>query len=301
MKALVRRSRWWDTSYKGLGDKVNEGVTDALQISDGERALNVLNLCDQSLNEEEVADLQTAFQAVITLTQGKILDRVRGVALLPDDSFKPSDAGGFSKHGRILALNMDSIRSGLAYLKTNPHVQTRYDRYFKNKNVSFMTMLIAHELGHAMDILEVDEAERSGVDPAKAAGRMANQLSGVSYFQSQFGWKNYATEQREFDKEEHWRIDDTEAIECREFPLTSYARTSPEEDYAEAFAVTALGGDMDSAPQRQRVVMQSIQNANGNEWQNGVHVTIQHITPESGKIQATLKPSYKMAAYIKNS
>jgi hypothetical protein len=97
---IAAGGRWFDLA--NIKHIVERGITDALQIQSGGRILDVLNCSGQALSGQEVEDIQTAFQVVYPFTDGKILDRVKGVVL--DNTLK--SRGDFLIQTGILRLNI---------------------------------------------------------------------------------------------------------------------------------------------------------------------------------------------------
>lgn len=292
---LAREARWWASDYANLAEASKEGVTDAVEITDGERVLDILNFSDTPLDDKEVIEFKDALQSVVALSKGKIFNRVAGVALLPAAHFPAGNAASFSTYGRILAVNIDHLREARDFYASHDDRGGRYFRYFDGKEPLYK-IFIAHELGHSLDISSLGESEAMGINSNEAKGRLGTEVSGISAFQNKFGWNKYHTEPGDFIDKHYWQLDDAQASESRERPLTGYANEDPGEDFAETFGVMAAGGDVNSVPGRVRTVLQTIEQASGRPSENASALEAYYQGPSEGvKLKAKFQDEYKVA------
>ena len=298
VNSLAKKARWWETPYKKLDEKVAEGVKERIVVEDGLHSLELFNLHESLLTAKEITNFEQAMAAVVQLSQGKAMDRIKGIVILGADNFPEGVAGSFGSSNRVMTVNLDALRDDQTYIDEHPEISTRYDRFFKGALPSQIEITLAHELGHALDIHTKGEADKLGLDKTSATNGAGQEVQGISAFQNDFGWQLHHVEQRDFDRKNTWKIDDAEAAESRELPLTSYAATAPGEDFAETFAIMALGGDLSSAPTRVRKIHETIAAVEGDYAVRDL--TIKHYdAATSDPITAKLKPTYHAAAYTK--
>jgi len=291
-----RRAAWWSLPLVEMGDAAPTGVADMVRLTYGDDQVDILNFSSQQLSEVEVNDLEVAMRVAIHFTQGKVLDRLNGIALLPASAFRDEMTGRFIEASQAVVLNIEKLREQAAMLAASPDIQKRFARYFPDGGASLLTFIALHEIGHAMDVRRTDEVLQLGVDSVTAVGQAVTRLAIDSHFQTQPGWRQEQAQANGVSATHRWRWDEAGAIEHQEYPMTYYGHESPKEDYAEAFAIAALGGDLTQIPQRQKVMLASIENANG-RIRPEASVAAHHVTESNEPIRAQLKPVYTVAAY----
>jgi hypothetical protein len=235
--------RWWDTDLHDYSEDIRNRLDEVITLSDGERSTQVVNMSGEAMSEDELAELQQTFQAVANFTGGKIFDRIKGIALRRDDRFDQDAAGAYWKSGNVVSINLENSRSRQHALND------RYKPYFDEKNPpSRIALILAHELGHAMDIDLYKDTDDSDL------------VYKTSRFDDKFGW---ALQPGEGD-EKTWAVDEASQVECYEPVPTDYAaENNPAEDFAETFALLALGVDKSRLPQRAMVLAEAIEAAAG--------------------------------------
>lgn len=299
LESLSKRARWWETSYKNLSEKVADGVKERIVVEDQTHSLELFNLHESTLTDKEVQDFEHAMEAVVKLSQGKAMSRIKGIVVLGKESFPEGVAGSFGSSNRILVINLDAMRDDQHYQDDHPEASTRYHRFFRNKATpSVIEIIVTHELGHALDVHKTQEAVNLDLDVSSATVHLGTEVQGVSAFQNSFGWNLHHVERRDYDNSNTWKLDDAKASESGELPMTNYGTTTPGEDFAETFAIMALGGDMSTAPSRERLVHKTIEAIEGEYAVNDLKVSYYN-GQTSEPITARLKPIYKAAAYTK--
>lgn len=244
--AISRHFRWWDVEPNAMKEDAETRLKEVITVTDGTRELDILNCSEAVLTEQEEQELTDAIQEVANFTGSKIFDRVRGVVLRQKDRFGEDDAGAYWMAANIVSINLEAIRA------VNNELSDRYKPFFTNSEnpPSRLAIILAHELGHSMDLnlfndhVEVDEDGRPLL------------RSGASVFDGKFGWE------LDPNGDNVWVNNSGLETECHEEVPTDYAaRTNPNEDFAETFAIMALGGDMTKLTQRQKIVSDTIQSA----------------------------------------
>ena len=254
---ITKHYRWWEGAPRDLDKDVEERLLDQLQIKNDEtgQSVDILNCSAEALTTEEQKLIADTFQAVANFTGGKVFERVRGLVLSQRDRFEGDTVGAYMSYAGIVRINMDQLRE----LSKEAEESSRYDKYLGGGR--FFEAVFAHELGHAMDITSLDQAEKAGI---QTEGKITNAFGGVTHdfslFDEQFGWTGGEVVQDPNQKwVRDWKIDPAHEIECREFSPTNYGTTNPKEDFAETFAIMSLGGKRDSFPLRAAKLAEGLQ------------------------------------------
>ncbi len=247
--------QWWFGSLAETA--VTTKLKEVFRVNDGEKTLDILNCTDEPLPEHEHQAIERTMSAVINFTGGKLLDRVKGVVLVHSDELgKPNASADFDPISGVARINIDEIRSD------EGKVFYRYEPYFRGReDITALEPILAHELGHAMDVRYIEEVEAHGINKDKTqwSAYGGNTHGYFSAFQENFGWESTVVTDEKGLKQNKWNVDVAQEVECREFTPTGYSRISPQEDFAETFAIMALGGNMASMPQRYKKIAETIQ------------------------------------------
>lgn len=277
----IQEGRWW------VGSKAEEAVEtsliEAFRVSEGDKHLDVLNCSDQLLSDLERSSIQKVFNHVANYTGGKIFSRLSGIVLAGNkDGFKDHAAGDHQMFAGTIRLNMDVIRE-----KSDLE---RYKRYFEGIETNWFEVVLAHEMGHAMDIMTFSEAEAHGLDTAHTYGfgGITNDHSAAEVFDR---WiPTVKTDAKTGLTKTQWNY---KMMMRGEAAATDYAKTTPGEDFAEAFAIASLGGDMSKLPERQKMLAKTIMNAEGDGAIGPKKVKFEKLQHEKDLLQkidtATLK------------
>jgi hypothetical protein len=258
--------RWWQNSK--IEDDVQTSLKEVFSLQaqgeNGEkRVLEILNCADSRLTDDEIELVRVTIEQVARFTNGKIYDRINGIVFASDSAFDDHDMGGFQGASGVMCLNLDELR------KAKGMIPPRYLRYFKDRaDVNGMSITLAHEFGHAMDVRSMDEVEAHFIH---RAGRAFMALGGVTLEFSAYdnlpGWKaTRVPEEHGLWDRDHWSYDVTIGDEFGEHPPTSYGHESPKEDFAESFAIAALGGDLSKMRGRAKLVGETIKRAHATEF-----------------------------------
>jgi hypothetical protein len=177
----------------------------------------------------------------------------------------------------------------------------RYKKYFpEDTKVGFLELIVAHELGHAMDIQTIEEADKHFIDKDKYNWMgWSNRTGSFSVFDNKFGWTHTLEKTKEtisgsYDREVEQtvnvhRMDDALETECGEYSPTGYGRTNPKEDFAESFAIAALGGDTARFAGRTKVIADALVQAEGSNLIGPQLVKFSKLNCEDGVYRPTPK------------
>lgn len=269
MKALAKHEGyWWDSSKSK--ELVTSNLKEAFRINEGTRHMDLLNCSDDALTEAERASVEKTFNAVANFTGSKIFSRVKGVIFAPGSEFEGEVAGDIQAAAGVIRMNMDVLRKKDSL--------GRYKEYFADDEVNWFEVVLAHELGHAMDISSIDEADSHGIskDTVEWLG-MFGMTRDFSAFQAIDEWQAHKK-----DGKNHWMIDELAETECRDYAPTNYSLNSPHEDFAETFAITALGGDVSQLPRRSEIISKTMQLAEGRSLIGPKKVELTKLDGEEG-------------------
>ncbi len=258
---------WWNAGHSR--ELIKEGVTEVFRVESGDKSLDILNCTTEALTLNEQQAIQAAMQHVASYTGNKVFDRAAGIILASGDHFQENSAGFYNFMDRTVRVNMDVVRQDAT-------LATRYQKYFADDaNVGFLEVIIAHELGHSMDINTLDEVALHGIDKDSYHWNgFNNRSSDFSVFDDKFGWTHHVekplasdpkypdTPPTEKPQTVH-RINDAMESECGEYSPTGYGRSDPKEDFAESFAIAALGGDTSKFGSRTKVIAEALTLAEG--------------------------------------
>ena len=254
--AIAHYVRWWESATANISQEVESGITDRLVIRNPETEdqLDIVNCTQEALTQEEQAAVLRVMESVANFTGNKIFDRTRGVVLADSKHFNKDALGLHSTYSQgIISINLEDIRQ-LVQNGSKDYVG-RYEQYLPGDSApeDTLAIVLAHELGHAMDIRTTDEARKMGVE---TEGKLTNAMGGMtgdfSLFDEGLGWSDGSVV-FDPDKKTHvrqWKIDPAQEVELREQSPTNYGKLNPREDLAETFAILALGGKRDQLPHR---------------------------------------------------
>lgn len=277
--------RWW--LYRDSLHVLDKAPVQVLRVEESDNHLDVVNSTDSRLSEAEVASVQKVFSTIAALSGGKIFERVRGVMIVPEGVLPENVSGQFNKGTGVLRIGMDILR-----MKND----SRFQKYFKDSDVTRFELTLAHELGHAMDIQSVEEAKAHGIDTeSRNWGHITNFTSDFSAFDDKFGWAHESIiDERGHLSDQHTYTEEG-AIECEEFVPTEYGKTSPREDFADTFAIVCMGGDTSTISQRAEVIKRTLNLAEGEAKIGPKLVTVEEIPALS-----LIKPvsRIKLTAYL---
>jgi hypothetical protein len=278
--ALKRTSRWWETSATSL-QKVDvehtlREVWRTIIHMDNEttEGIDILNCSPEVLSDDEHEAFSDTLHKISNLTEGKIHSRIKGIILCGDGVLDDKSVGEFNHSTGVMLINISEAR------RFKGVMPPRYAPFFAPGDALLpLKILTAHELGHAMDIKTIEEAEAHilDVNPHRRGYRtMApNGIIGASSFDVLPGW-TAAIAKGDYGDTNQWHFNVTEATEFGEAPPTEYAYEEPREDNAESFAIIALGGNTSSMKIRHKLVLQTMELAEGKKLQPH-KVDLQHI------------------------
>jgi len=225
---------WWKRSWI-LKEKAKKPLKERYSLTSGQKSTDLLNFTDQALTDSEIAEITEAVSAVATLTGGRIFNRTNGIALISKDGMGINTAGSFNAYDPVVLVNMDCVRQ-----PTNDSYGPFAAKIYPGKKVTMIQHILAHEYGHSMDLTYLSELEAHGIDQSKV----------------EVGWGDKTGEMCVFK--------DSFSPETDEAGPTRRAREAGEkEDFAESFAIVALGGDISSIPSRYRAIASTIELAEG--------------------------------------
>lgn len=259
---IASHLQWWRRLPSDLRETVESGTKDGLLVKNPESddALEVLNISDQELSFEEQEEITQCLQNIANFTGNKVFERVNGIVLADSSHFDERVLGGhYTYGGGVITINLQELRK-ISEDRANKY-NKRYEKYFENPQ-SPLAITIAHEVGHAMDIINVDEAEKYGVK--NISEKITNAFGGItgdfSIFDDRLGWDGGGLKRDEKDVwTRDWRIDPAQEIELREESPTDYGKKDPKEDFAETFAILSLGGKRSFMPNRLQVLAEGLE------------------------------------------
>lgn len=291
---IAHYTRWWEQATDPIQEAVAAHIEDRLVIRNPEtdEQLDILNTTQEPISEEEQAVIERAVGSVANFTGNKVFERLRGVVLADKSKFGENTWGGHTTYSEgIIMINLEAIRE--AVKNPGPNRFTPYLPEASPLDVRLGTT-IAHELGHAMDIRSLDDADVMGVnDDSKITTAMSGMTNDFSMFDEGLAWddgrvvKNPSTGRYA----RQWKIDPAQEVELREEVPTFYGRNTPKEDFAETFAILALGGDRTNLPRRVQTMADGLQKLHNADLHGPFRLETQHISgdqPLSAKIPAQL-------------
>jgi hypothetical protein len=244
---MTDQNPWWQTN-RLIEARVKTPPSEVYRILTSDGAVDLVNFTQEVVSDEELREISETLRMAIGFTKGKILDRIIGIALLPEEAYRdptgknkvngrPNTAGDLNRMNPIVNLNMDAIRNPI-----DDSFQPFIEKRIPGRGVTMLQQVFAHECGHAMDLTYVDEIERQAINTS----RMNLAINGRT---------------KEFTAFE----DPDPSVYVLEPSLSSRARVNAAEDFAETFALAVLGADMSSVPQKMRRIEEVIAYANGQE------------------------------------
>lgn len=253
MKQLARaEGRWWVSSK--AENIVETNLKEAFRIEEGEFHADILNCSNRELTETDKVSLEKVFNAVATYTNNKVFSRIQGIVLAPGSEFPDNVAGDMQMATKTLRINMDIL--------DDKEELERYSSYFSpDSDVSWFELVVAHEIGHAFDISFAEEAERHGIKDDIRWSKPSD----LSAFQRFEGWKytELTDPEKPYWTGHQWEFENSEdIIEC---VPTDYGHKSPQEDFAESFAIKVMGGDMSKLGSREAKLDETVHFALGEE------------------------------------
>lgn len=262
---LQADGRWWAGTRSEKA--VDNDLLEVMMAGDSAHQLDVLNCSSEILSPEEAQSIEAVLSAVASYTGSKIFDRVSGIVFIDDKHTQRSPEqveddkhiiGSYQNAYGVITINLSYIRQH-AY-----QLIDRYKTYFEGTSVDLLQVVLAHELGHAMDIRTFEELDAHHIDKSEINwGGFGGYTDDFSAFQKGLGWKNEITQDEKGWDKNNWSQMGEDI--CEELPPTNYA-TDPREDFAETFAVLALGGDSSELTVRQHKVADSLNSASGNTF-----------------------------------
>lgn len=241
----VSDAPWWKTNP--LTEKIKKPPTEIYKLRTPAGEIDMLNFAEIQLSPDELAQIVETFTNTASFTNGKIYSRIIGIVIAPEECFKRSDddsqdrpniAGDLNRTNPVVRINIDAVR--------RPHDDS-FGEFIKKrapgKTVTMLQAILAHELGHAMDLRFIDEIQRNGIDVSKTEFV----FNGVT---------------KEFDAFEH--PDPT--IYLLEPSLSQRGRENAAEDFAETFMLAVVGGDVSKVPRKMQRIKEAIDLANGQAY-----------------------------------
>ncbi|MEK7095971.1 MAG: hypothetical protein AAB896_01630 [Patescibacteria group bacterium] len=225
---------WWERSWI-LKEKAKKPLKEKYSLKSSQKSTDLLNFTDQTLTGSEITEITEAVSAVATLTGGAIFNRTNGIALVSKDGMEPGTAGSFNPYDPAVLINMDSVRQ-----PPNDSYGLFAAKIYPGKKITMVQHILAHEYGHSMDLTYLSELEAHGIDQSRV----------------ETGWGDKTGEMCVFK--------DSFSPEANEAGPTRRAREAGEkEDFAESFAIVALGGDISAIPSRYQAIANTIKLAEG--------------------------------------
>lgn len=286
-RSKVLTDSWWEGTK--IAGEVEGSLYEVFKISteraDGQ-ALDILNCSSTPLSLQDREALLATVSRVSEFTKGKIFDRVKGIVFSAGDKFEDRNLGGYVPSGGYLRLNIDEVRK-----EEGDELAPRYRRYFKEQpDIGTFEINLAHELGHAMDVQTYHETTASGLDiEAIWHPGVGGSMHNVSAFHRNVGWRHEIQDHASglMGRIDIWSIDDAMMSERGEYPPTAYAASEPSEDFAESFAIAALGGDLSTLTTRSQILAKTIAAANGRTLSTAI--TLKQLAGQkSGDIKKTV-------------
>jgi hypothetical protein len=276
MRSLARQEgRWWLSSSAEAA--VETGLQEAFRVQEGDRQIDVLNCSNERFADRDKQAIENVMNAVANFTGGKVFDRVKGIVFADQSYFKDGVAGDYQHAAGTIRINIASL--------ANRAQLGRYTQYFEEGQTDFLEIILAHEIGHAMDIASLDEVENHNIDANTVVwSAFGGRTSDFSAMQQLPSWNPYTYKENPnstFEKTA-WAYNDAGAIECREDAPTGYATTNPQEDFAESFAIAALGGDVSKMPWREAIIGETIKKAYAEATIGPKQVSVQQIDLKNG-------------------
>lgn len=278
----AQEGRWWLGSPTAE-PRVEAGINEIYSITEGDRQVDLLNCTEREMTEIETASIERVISAVSTLTGGKIFDRIKGIMLVPDEDLGHKSVSYSSEPLRIMGdfnYGTGIVRINLDYASST-ELQERVQKYFEPGSLSALEFILAHELGHAMDVRTIEEVDAHGISKEdREWSSIGDVTKDFSSFQQLAGWVvtkklvDGATDK----KEEVWTYDDTRSTEC---VPTNYGSTDPKEDFAESFAIVTLGGDISDLPDRYKQIAKTIHTLEGTQEIGPKLAKVEKVDPEN--------------------
>ena len=277
------KQSWWQDMRVEVGKRTNIGediaegrLSEAFEIRQGDKAITILNL-DRPLGELE--EMRLVIEQVAKASKGAIFHRVKILALQHASRFEDG-TGGEHYHERDL-ITVNTLARDCEVAETE---------IVKDNGWSPFQNVIAHELGHALDVQQANDEDKQILDQhadldtghpyvhpmASAFSRPLgwhmdtmrfehtddDEILGPAQFTTYHhvhGIQGPAKEiltvgpdgiELKVQTEEHFASKDIQ----KDLPVTPYAYTNPPEDYAEAFRKFALEGPQSIGVVRRAVI-----------------------------------------------
>ncbi|MBL8159078.1 hypothetical protein JNJ66_01340 [Candidatus Saccharibacteria bacterium] len=230
---------------------VQEKVRQTLTFQRDTGSITIRNLTGRLLSTDERLAIEGACHTVAAFTRERIVQRLEGIDLV--DMGEALQWGGtYNPYSRVVRVNL----AGLRRLK-KPDLGD-YAPYFTGRpGVSLFDLTLAHEMAHAMDIGTLAEAVSLGIDIKHHAWFAINgRTNSFSYFQQGLGWRHRVIGDGKL-AHNTWRLEEKD----KALAPTRFAAEMPHEDFAETFAIMALGGDTSMFTNRAQLLRSLIQPA----------------------------------------
>lgn len=240
---LAFDGRPWAATEAGL--TAEKSLREVFSFESGREAVDIINCSDLNLSPEETVTITQVIGQANALSGGRLLSRITCITLENNDQFEDGIMGGFRPSTGVVRLNLEWARSVIA---GQQQITKRYEPYFPDQVHNPIELGLAHELGHAVDLLFPSEFEDHGLD-------RKHQRNRPSGFQQYFS-RSDSVQQTEVSQAA--TMPET-GIDCPEQPPTDYAQTNPLEDFAETFTIICLNGKTDSLPERKARMAEHIQ------------------------------------------
>ena len=297
LNTIARYVRWWEQGTTSIKEAVAAHIQDRLVIGNSETGeqVDIVNTTQESISDEEQATIEHAVGSVANFTGNKIFERLRGVILADKSRFEEGAWGAHSTYnGGIITINLEAIREAV---KADPvDYENRFSPYLPSASPLELSLgaAIAHELGHAMDIRSVEDADTMGVkDSDKMTSVMGGMTGDFSMFDEGLAWDDgkVVAKPNGNGYQRQWKIDPAQEVELRDEVPTMYGRNNPKEDFAETFAILALGGDRKNLPKRVQTMADGLQKLHQADLHGPFLLETKHITdgePLPAKIPSQL-------------
>lgn len=250
-KLLAADGRPWVFSRAHTSAELS--LREVFTIEDGSEQLDCINCTDENLSDDELAHIKSTIASVNAFTGGRLLARLGCVVFDRKERFKEGIIGGMELSGSTLSINLDKLRENV---RLGTPLNKRYQEYFPNGGVDDIDVILAHELGHAVDISTTEEVESYGIRPND---QLYMGPRSVSAFQSGLGWVNHPVKgDGGYVEQDSWEFTGNDELVCPENLPTSYAAHGPREDFAETFAILALNGDRRQLQARYGLIVEHI-------------------------------------------
>lgn len=260
----------WFLNDPELSKELEDGeISEALEFMLNDKIVPLFNFSKTKLTNEDINNIQKALEATANLSGTKLFDTLNAICIQSEDKFEGTVLGSARSSSSVIRLNEVLLEE-----KATGYFKGELLERFTKHGITPLTNTLTHEIGH---ILEFEDTENGAFAEATGWETQINSLM------DDYGYFRYAEHNRISNqipnrikltkdgkqiKINPRQLYGKEAIDKAK-PVSRYAYTNAQEDFAEAFVpyIHTESKDYDALdPVRRNIISGILHRGSGGEY-----------------------------------